>query len=416
MNIVSIWLKVKRSYKKNLLFLNAYRKKIYPDFVFDSHTEIIKDEIPVFTFHFIEPAQFEEQLQFLYANGYQTLTADEFYQMISGTKSIRERSVLLTFDDGWGSLWIYGYPLLRKYGMHGICFINPGMVHEGGTYFPNLVDLWEGRVSKSELFEREKSQKPLCTWEEIKKMAENGVIEFQSHTMYHSLVFTEPQIVDFFHPAYDTYINNYNIPIFRDQEKDNIARKAEWGMPIYAFAPRMAGKRRYLDDEELRVKCIEFVRNNGGKSFFKKQSWRKQLRQLIAEYRKRFGEKGYYESAEEQVEAIRWDLLESKRIIERKLPGKTVQHLCYPYFVGSELAVQLSREAGYRCNYWGLLEQCGGNRQYGNPYYVARLRDEFILRLPGRGRKSLLEILGHRIAKDSVRFFRNLIKSDYQAL
>ena len=33
---------------------------------------------------------------------------------------------LLTFDDGRASVWSVAYPLLKQYGMRGVCFLIPG--------------------------------------------------------------------------------------------------------------------------------------------------------------------------------------------------------------------------------------------------------------------------------------------------
>lgn len=413
MNVSSVLLRIKRSYEKNLPLLNAYRKRLYPDFVFDRHAPTIKDDIPVFTFHFVEPAQFEEQLAFLAMNKYHTVTASEFLQMICGMKEIPERAVLLTFDDGWGSLWTYGYPLLKKYGMHGVSFINPALIREEGIYFPNLSDVWEGRAGEDELIHRERSTELLCTWPEIREMASTGVVEFQSHTMYHSRVFVSPKIVDFFHPSFDTYLNNHNLPVFKNGGQDNIKREAEWGMPIYEHAPRMQGKRRYFDDHELRTRCIEFVHENGGSHFFRNGSWRRRLRRLVEAYKKDFGEKGYYESPEELRESISWDLVESKRLIQEKVPGHNVEHLCFPFFTGSDLASKLSRQAGYVCNYWGILEDRCANKPGDDPFRILRVGEEFVFRLPGAGRKSLLEVVGQKLRNDSSDFFGRLLKPDH---
>ena len=43
-------------------------------------------------------------------------------------KNIPEKSIVLTFDDGYADIWIYAYPLLKKYGMCGTVFINPDFV------------------------------------------------------------------------------------------------------------------------------------------------------------------------------------------------------------------------------------------------------------------------------------------------
>jgi len=65
----------------------------------------VKDEIPVFTLHSVEPTRFEEQLAIFIKNGYQTADADRLYEFIAGTKPIPERTIVLTFDDGWRNLW-----------------------------------------------------------------------------------------------------------------------------------------------------------------------------------------------------------------------------------------------------------------------------------------------------------------------
>ncbi len=412
MNIESLLLKLKKSYERNIPEINAYRKKLYPDFVFNSHLETIRDEIPVFTFHIVEPIQFEKQLQFLADNDYKTLTADDFLEMLLGHKSIPERSVLLTFDDGWGSLWTYAYPLLKKYGMQGVCFIIPGVIDEGESSYPNLNDVWQGRISQEQLVERETTFQPYCTWQEIREMSSDGTIDFQSHTLYHSKIFTSSEIVDFFNPSFDSYFGNHNIPVIRTNGIDNWSRKIALGTPIYAHIPRMGGKRRYFDDEELREQCIQLVNKNGGSSFFQSTGWIKQLRKLVTDYKEKIGEQGFYETNEELKKSIYWDLQESKRLIEKNLPNKTVKHLCYPYFVGSELALEISREVGYSCNYWGFLTERRGNCPGDDPYRIVRLSDELIFRLPGSGRKSLQNILGQKIVKNSQRFFNNLTKVD----
>ncbi|MFX0210315.1 MAG: polysaccharide deacetylase, partial [Candidatus Hodarchaeota archaeon] len=104
---------MKRSYERNAPELIAYLRNQYPNFVLDTHPKKLENEIPVFTFHSVEPLRLEKQLQFLKINKYRTLTADEFYQIITDKKRFPEKAVLLTFDDGLGSLWSIAYPLLK---------------------------------------------------------------------------------------------------------------------------------------------------------------------------------------------------------------------------------------------------------------------------------------------------------------
>ena len=74
-SVGSLWVRLKRSYERNLPEFQAYRDRLYSDFVFESDPTRLTREIPVFTFHSVEPARFEEQL---------TYVKDEANQLIGG--------------------------------------------------------------------------------------------------------------------------------------------------------------------------------------------------------------------------------------------------------------------------------------------------------------------------------------------
>jgi hypothetical protein len=368
-----------RGYLKNLPEYHAFRYKRYPEFVFDQKPRPLKNEIPVFTLHSVEPTRFEEQLEYLTRNGYQTTDADHLYEFIVGITPIPEKTIVLTFDDGWRNLWEVAYPLLKKYGFQAISFIIPGLINGKIIHRSNI--------------------EPLCTWKEIKIMHEDKTIDFQSHTMYHSLICTSPEIEDYVNPSFDFYEMNLNVPIFLDNGIEIISRKAELGMPIYENAPRFSGKNRYFDDASIRKLCIEHVKHNGGTGFFKKPFWRKKLNDIVSEYRKMHVTAGYYESEQEKEEKLYTDLLESKKIIEKMLPRKIVSHLGYPWWVGSNLSVEISKKAGYLTNFWGVIEERRTTNKAGDdPYRISRLLgDECIFRLPGEGRKPLRRIMEEKI-------------------
>ena len=375
----TVYRKISKGYSKNLPEYLAFRHKRYPEFVYDQRPKPLKNEIPVFTLHSVEPTRFEEQLEYLSRNGYQTADADHLYEFIAGIKPVPERTIVLTFDDGWRNLWEVVYPLLKKYKFQAISFIIPGLIRENIAFSPNI--------------------EPLCTWQEIKIMHENKAIDFQSHTMYHSLIFTSPEIEDFINPSFDLYKLNFNVPIFLEDGIEIISRKSELGTPIYENAPRFSGKKRYYDDAEIRKLCIQHVNNHDGVDYFKKPFWRKKLHDLVREHRKMHKTTGYYESEQEQEETLYTDLCESKKIIESKLPQKTVNHLAYPWWAGSDLSIEISKKAGYRTNFWGVIEERRTtNRAGDDPYRIGRLLgDECIFRLPGEGRKPLREIMKEKI-------------------
>jgi peptidoglycan/xylan/chitin deacetylase (PgdA/CDA1 family) len=87
------------------------------------------------------------------------------------------------------------------------------------------------------------------------------------------------------------------------------------------------------------------------------------------------------------------ELAESKATLEAWL-GKSVTHIAFPAYRGSDDVIALGRRLGYRGFYWGVMPP---RPRDGSPTtHIARLSGEFTRRLPGRGRVTLSSILRHR--------------------
>ena len=374
-----------------------------PAFVYSKSPSLMPDEVPVFTFHYVEPVSFEAQLKFLQRNGYTALSGQEFENFLLGKFSAPSRSVLLTFDDGSASLFSVAFPLLKKYGFRAVSFIIPGLISETAPESPTYSDFVAGKADINELLRREKGDFPLCSWEEIREMHRSGTVEFHSHSLYHHLISVAPELVDFLHPGYKAYyFGRINIPVYRLNGKPYFDRQMPLGTPIFRAEPRYYALPEFLDNEAVRRECIDYVSRKGGAQFFAKRHWRSELRGIFQDARRKFGA-GKYQSREEQEEDILADLTESKRRIEAELPGHKVTQFCYPWFIGSELAVRLSRRAGYRVNFWGIIKNRPISRPGADPYHCPRLEDRFLYRLPGEGRWSLLKILQQKFVRYGTR-------------
>jgi len=100
------------------------------------------------------------------------------------------------------------------------------------------------------------------------------------------------------------------------------------------------------------------------------------------------------------------NLSKAKELIQKKLRGKKVTHLCHPYGIGSEIAIQESKKTGYVTNFWAVISGKPLNQPGNDPFYCSRLKDDYIFRLPGMGRKSLSKILlqklRRRLGKESL--------------
>lgn len=92
--------------------------------------------------------QFEKQMKYLEDNDYHTLTLQEFEDFIERGRKLPEKSVLITFDDGLKSNYIYAYPILKKYQMHAVAFvITSRLTEETENFNPRKLQ----SLSKTEL-------------------------------------------------------------------------------------------------------------------------------------------------------------------------------------------------------------------------------------------------------------------------
>lgn len=66
---------------------------------------------------------FEEKMKYLYEQGYHTITLNELYEWKKGNLEIEEKSVVLTFDDGYYASSFLIPPILKKYGFTASTFV-----------------------------------------------------------------------------------------------------------------------------------------------------------------------------------------------------------------------------------------------------------------------------------------------------
>ncbi len=397
------------SYQKNLTHYRALLLGRFPDFVYANWIDMIGDQLPVFYFHSLEPERFESQLRFLSESGYRSMRADECVAILTGLKPLPPKAVALTFDDGLGSLWAVGHPLLRKYGHVAIAFVVAGLVPEGDPG-PTLDEVWRGVVTTSTVTAREKGERPLATWSELREMVGAGTVDIQSHSWNHDRIFVSSKIVEFLNPWFDYwFFGRIHLPVYLEDGAENYVRRAPLGLPIYQSMPRLAAPRRFIDDERLRESCIALVENQGDKNFFKQVGWEKILRKQVLAFRRNHELSERFASEEEHARGIRNDLLKAREIIENRI-GLPVRHLCYPWFYGSERAMQISRQVGYKSNFWGDLPNRRTNHPGDDPFRIVRIPEEYLFRLPGRGRKSLSSILRENIRRNARPFLKRLFR------
>lgn len=366
----------------------------YPLFVTRDVEELPPDEVPVFTFHTIEPAVFEAQLAHLARNGYRTAGCDALLRHVTGEERLPPRSVMLTIDDGRKSVWTFGFPLLRRYGFTATVFLIPGYVEEAQETGPTLADAWEGRIPASTL---QVEDPALMTWSEVRAMQAAGAAEFQSHTLFHHRVPVSARPAGFLGPRPRQAF--FDLPVPAGLEPLLLAGgpQALLGLPLFETAPATHGRQRYHPPQGLLEECLARVREAGGAELFADRSGRRELRRILADAFRRHGP-GRCETPAEAEAALRRDLLDARLAIETRL-GQPCRHLCYPYHEGSEIAGRLAAGTGHASAFWGPLPGRAMPRPGSNPMRLARVKNDYLHRLPGQGRRSLASIMGDKLRR-----------------
>ncbi|MVW72717.1 polysaccharide deacetylase family protein [Bordetella sp. 15P40C-2] len=154
--------------------------------------------IPVLMYHHVSPCGgmiavtpevFEQQIAGLARAGYTALGTEQFAQYLAGG-SVPEKSVLITFDDGYLNNWTYAHPILQRYGMKAILFLITGWAGEGevrphagqGKPVPRSPDHHESK----RLVAEGRTDEVMLRWSEVRAMIEAGTFEVHSHTHTHT--------------------------------------------------------------------------------------------------------------------------------------------------------------------------------------------------------------------------------------
>lgn len=154
--------------------------------------------VPVMMYHHVSPVHdmititpehFASHLAWLARAGYTTLNAAQFAGFLAGVE-VPEKSIVLTFDDGYLDNWVYGHPLLQRYGMTAIMFLITGHVHDGparpyagqGLALPATP---AHKECEAAMFAGD-ADHVMVRWSEVQVMRAAGTFDFHSHTHTHT--------------------------------------------------------------------------------------------------------------------------------------------------------------------------------------------------------------------------------------
>jgi len=120
----------------------------------------------------VDPIEFEKQIKYLVDTGWTFFTMSE---LINSKNSLPNKSVAITFDDGYEDNFTNAFPILEKYNVKATIYL---VVHRHNRE-------WSSKRKKKNN-NGELKNEPKLLDEQIVKLINSGLIEIGSHTMTHN--------------------------------------------------------------------------------------------------------------------------------------------------------------------------------------------------------------------------------------
>ena len=135
------------------------------------------ETIPILAYHKVEPRfewgitrvtpkQFEKQMNYLSQTGYRTISLEQCLQQSQQSRA--ERTIVITFDDAYESVYKYAFPILNRFKYTATVFVITSFVGKLNRWDVNL-----GGIRFQHL-----------NWRQLRKLAEAGW-ELGSHSATH---------------------------------------------------------------------------------------------------------------------------------------------------------------------------------------------------------------------------------------
>lgn len=133
--------------------------------------------IPILMYHSINPSvfgnnsvqmsKFEEQMDYLVANNWTTITGDDFHKYLYKGVALPAKPVWLTFDDSYQNIYDYALPIMQPRGQRGSIFTV--------TQYMGQMNSWDFGIEPQHLH---------MTWDMLQAL-QNANFDADSHTQHH---------------------------------------------------------------------------------------------------------------------------------------------------------------------------------------------------------------------------------------
>ena len=122
------------------------------------------------------PSQFEKNIVYLLDHGYTVIPLSALIEYQNGTRALPQKSVILTFDDGYASNYNLIFPILKRYNVPATIFVTVSTMDDFGK----------------------------MTWDQMREMEQSGLVNIQSHSWKHEdhALMTSAQLNEYISSSY----------------------------------------------------------------------------------------------------------------------------------------------------------------------------------------------------------------------
>jgi peptidoglycan/xylan/chitin deacetylase (PgdA/CDA1 family) len=271
---------------------------------------------------------------------------------------------VLAFDDAWASLWLVVGPLLRRYALRAVAYAIPARVTDAAAPRSTIDD---GPVDAEAA---DRASNPFCTWPELRSLSSAGLVDVQSHTWSHSMIFCGDTVIGRVGPALAAE------PMLNRPRTDAGGETPEFltpdrlGFPLLRRRSRMSDAIRFFPDPAAAARLETSADAPGTPTPFAGKI------------------RGRWETPEEQRRAVDRELASSRDELEGRLATR-VRHICLPWGVAGALTREALPRHGFLTAFANRMSGRFAVAAGDDPYFLKRLSERHIFALPGRGRRSL---------------------------
>lgn len=139
-----------------------------------SYHEIANAKEALIPDYAVTPTMFVRQIDWLRNNGFKFVSVDDVLADEAGTRPLPDKAVLITFDDGYRSVYDHAWPILKMFRIPAVVAV---------------VGSWEDDKVEVNFDGKEIPRDKLMTWTQLREMADTGLVEIGSHSfdLHHGL-------------------------------------------------------------------------------------------------------------------------------------------------------------------------------------------------------------------------------------